>query len=69
MNQKTILQGIMEGNKRRGRQKKRWKTILKSEQEWTLPAQLGQLKQDKVERTCCEFICGAPTTFKGYGIE
>ena len=22
-----------------------------------------------MERECCEFICGAPTTFKGYGIE
>ena len=23
----------------------------------------------KMERDCCEFICGAPTTFRGYGIE
>ena len=22
-----------------------------------------------MERECCEFICGAPTTFKDYGIE
>ena len=22
-----------------------------------------------MERGCCEFICGAPTTFQGYGIE
>ena len=22
-----------------------------------------------MERDCCEFICGAPTTFPGYGIE
>ena len=22
-----------------------------------------------MERDCCEFICGAPTTFQGYGIE
>ena len=26
-------------------------------------------KQVKMDRDCCEFICGAPTTFKGYGIE
>ena len=26
-------------------------------------------KQDKMERGCCEFICGAPTSFQGYGIE
>ena len=32
------------GELKRGRQKKRWKTISKSGQEWTLPAQLGQLK-------------------------
>ena len=25
-------------------------------------------KQVKMERDCCEFICGAPTTFQGYGI-
>ena len=46
----------MKGKRKRGRQKKRWednievdrrrggKTISKSGQEWTLPAQLGQLK-------------------------
>ena len=22
-----------------------------------------------MERGCCEFTCGAPTTFQGYGIE
>ena len=30
--------------KRRGRLKKRWENILQSGQEWTLPAQQGQLK-------------------------
>ena len=30
---------------------------------------LGSSKQDNMERDCCEFICGAPTTFNGYGIE
>ena len=34
---KTILQGTVKGKRKRGRQKK-------SGQEWTLPAQLGQLK-------------------------
>ena len=51
-----------EADRRRG-----GKTISKSRQEWTFPAQLGQLS--KMERDCCEFICGAPTTFQGYGIE
>ena len=30
--------------KKRGRQKKRWEDNIKEWQEWTLPAQLGQLK-------------------------
>ena len=53
---KTTLQGTMK------EQKKRWKDNIKkkSGQEWTFPAQLGQLKQDKVERDCCKFICGTP---------
>ena len=38
------------------------KTISKSGQEWTLPAQLGQLRQDKMERAWCEVICGAQMT-------
>ena len=41
---KTILQGTVKGKRKRGRQKKRWKTISKSGQIWTLPAQLVQLK-------------------------
>ena len=54
-----------EADRRRG-----GKTILKSEQEWTLPAQLGQLKAGQGEGGWgCEFICGAPATFQGYGIE
>ena len=41
---KTILQGKVKGKRKSGNQKKRWKTISKSGQEWTLPTQLGQLK-------------------------
>ena len=41
---KTILQGTVKGKRKRGRQKKGGKTISKSGQEWTLPAQLGHLK-------------------------
>ena len=62
---KTILQEKeKEADRRRG-----GKTISKSGQEQTLPAQLGQLKQDKMERDCCEFVCDAPKTLQGYGIE
>ena len=42
---KTILQGTVKGKRKRGRKRRSGgKTISKSEQEWTLPAQLGQLK-------------------------
>ena len=44
---KTILQGTVKGKRKRGRQKKSGKTISKRGQEWTLPAQLGQLKTDQ----------------------
>ena len=34
-------------NGKRLRQKKRWEDILKSAQEWTLSAQIGQLKTEQ----------------------
>ena len=40
---KTILQGTVKG-KRKADRRRGGKTISKSGQEWTLPAQLGQLK-------------------------
>ena len=42
---------------------------LKCGQERTLLAELGQLKQDKMERDYCKVICSAPTTLQGNGIE
>ena len=42
--------------------------VLKSGQEWTLPAQPGQLKTEKVEMGCCKVICGSPMTFQGHWI-
>ena len=42
---KAILQGTVKGQKEQKEDRRRGgKTILKSGQEWTLPAQLGQLK-------------------------
>ena len=42
---KTILQGTVKGKKRCRQDRRRdGKTISKSGQVWTLPAQLGQLK-------------------------
>ena len=46
-----------------------WDFPIKRGQDWTLSAQLGQLKQDKVGRDFCKVIGGAPTTVQGYGIE
>ena len=40
----TILQGTVKEKEKRGRQKKRWEDNIIRGQEWTLPAQLGQLK-------------------------
>ena len=64
---KTILQGTVKGieevDRRRG-----GKTILKIGQEWTLPAQLGQLKTRQGGTglfSSWEVICGALTTFQG----
>ena len=50
---KTILQGPVKGKRRRGRQKRDGMAILKGRQKWTLPAQLGKLKTEQVERYCC----------------
>ena len=41
---KTILQGTVKGKEKEADRRRSWKTISKSGQEWTLPAQLGQLK-------------------------
>ena len=41
---KTILQDAVQGKGRKGRQKKRWEDTIKEWKEWTLVAQLGQLK-------------------------
>ena len=66
---KTILQGTVKEKEKEADRRRGGKTISKSGQELTLPAQLGQLKTKQDGRDCCEFICGAPTTFQGYGIE
>ena len=41
---KTILQGTVKGKRKKADRRRGGKTISKSGQEWTLPAQLGQLK-------------------------
>ena len=63
---KTILQGTVEGKRKRGRQKKRWEDNIK---EWTGMDFASSTRAGQDGKGCCEFICGAPTTFLGYGIE
>ena len=54
--------------KRRGRQKKRWEDNIK---DWTGIdfASSTRAAKGKMERDCCEVICGAPTTLQGYGMD
>ena len=53
-----------EADRRRG-----GKTISKSGQEGTLPAQLGQLKTGQAGKGLLPIHLWCPTTFQGYGIE
>ena len=57
---KMILQGTVKVKKKVDR-RTGGKTILKSRQEWALPAQLVQLKTGQGEKGCCEVICDAMT--------
>ena len=41
----------------------------KSGQEWTLPAQIGQLKTGQDRKGLLQTHLWCPTTFQGYGIE
>ena len=66
---KTVLQGKVKGQKKRGRQKKRWEDNIK---EWTgmdfaSSTRTGETGQDG--KGFCELICGIPNTFQGYEME
>ena len=60
---KTILQGTVKLERRRGRQWKRWEDNTR---EWTGlkfgRSQRRRGEQGKEEKNGCEIICGAPTT-------
>ena len=71
---KTILQGTVKGERRRGRHKKRWEDNIK---EWTGMGFGDSLRaaEDRegwegivLERYCCNVICGALTTSKVRGL-
>ena len=60
---KTILQGTVKGGRRQGRQRKRWGDNIR---EWT-GLEFGKSQRtvenkEKMEKTGCKIICGAPTT-------
>ena len=38
------------------------KTTLGNGQAWSSPSPRGHRRTGKMEETCCEIICGAPTT-------
>ena len=63
---KTILQGTVKGARRTGRQKKRWEEGMDGNGVWRFPE--GSGRQGRMERYCCNFICGAPTTSKVKGL-
>ena len=60
---KTILQGTVKGGRRQGGQRKRWEHNIR---EWTGlefgKSQRAVDNREKMEKTGCKIICGAPTT-------
>ena len=66
---KTILQGIVRGGRRQGRQRKRWEDNIR---EWTGlefgKSQRAVENREKVEKTGCKIICGAPATLAVKGL-
>ena len=65
---KAILQGTVNRNEGEVDRRRGGKTIIKSRQICALLAIQGQLKQDRLQRGCCEVNCGTSTTLQGYGI-
>ena len=67
---KTILHGTLKGKRKRGRQKKRWEDIIKELTGMDFASSTRAAEnRSRWKGVCCEFICGAPATFQGYGIE
>ena len=59
---KTILQGILKGGRRHGRQKKRWEDNIR---EWTgleFTKSQRAMENRRMEESGCETICDIPTT-------
>ena len=63
---KAILHGTVNRKEGEVDRRRGGKTMIKGRQGCALPADLGQLKQDRLKRGCCEVICGTPNTLRGY---
>ena len=65
----TTFQGTMKGGGRQDRQRKRWEDNIR---EWTgldfAKSQRAVENREKMEKTGCEMIYGAPTTLAGKGL-
>ena len=63
------MPGTVKGGRRQGRQRKRWEDNIR---EWTglefgkVPEGSGE--EEKMEKTGCKIICGAPTTLAVKGL-
>ena len=59
---KIILQDIVKGGRRQGRQRKRLKTTSGNGQARSSPIPRGQWRLGKTEGSGCGIFCGVPTT-------
>ena len=66
---KTILQGTVKGGRRQSGKRKRWEDNIR---EWTGlefgKSQRAVENREKMEKTGCKIICGAPTTLAVKGL-
>ena len=60
---KTVLQGTVKGARRRGRREHQG---MDGNGVWRFPE--GSGRQGRVEKYCCNVICGAPTTSEVKGL-
>ena len=65
---KIILQDIVKGGRRQGRQRKRLKTTSGNGQARSSPIPRGQWRLGKTEGSGCGIFCGVPTTLAVKGL-
>ena len=66
----TILRGTVRGGGKGGRRREGWEDSVGEWADMDFAGSAGAAGGGSGwGGGCCEFICGAPTTFQGYGIE